>query len=277
MKKEDLNSKAIELINKGSIITGTTISSLMSINSINPESLIASSIFGGLFPTVINDFSNRFLSKREKSKVGAVGYYAASKIKDNLNKGKSMNTNFSDLLKDGKWNSAYEIYEEVLLRSKNESQEKKLKFIANIFGNSIFSDIEVEDVFNFLVNTENLTYRKLCIISIYGRNNKMFKNRNIMTDCYSWYPNINLDLNTISVLQDIFELINTGIIDTNNLSVDNYTHLTPSKFSLTQIGLKYFELMNLEEISGSDLEKILFSLEYKDAYGLNDSGKRNSI
>jgi hypothetical protein len=273
-----LTEETKEIINLGNIIVGATVGTVMSMNSATPEALVASSAIGGLLPQVLNDFSSRVLSKREKIKVGAVTQFAINRINENLNNGKIINLDFIKKIDENNWTSANELYEGVLIKARNEAQEKKIKHIGAIFGNSVFvKDISSEDVNHLLSVVDSLTFRKLCIISLYGKKNELFDKYNIMIDAYIWYPDIIFPLSTIAVLQDILELGNLGIIDLNSMLATINTHLTPAKFKLTELGQKYFELMSLHEINLEELNNIIESIEYKKSYGISDQGNINGI
>jgi hypothetical protein len=273
-----LTKETKEILNLGNIIVGATVGTLMSINSQTTETMIASSAISGLLPQVLNDFSSRILSKREKIKIGAVTQFAINRINENLNDEKSINLEFIKNIDENNWTSAEELYEGVLIKARNEAQEKKIKHIGAIFGNSIFiKDITSEDINHLLSVVDSLTFRKLCIISLYGKKNELFDKYNLMIKPYTSYPNIILSLSTIAILQDILELGNLGIIEMNGLLVTKNTHLSPGIFTLSDLGQKYYELMSLNEIDFKELKHIIESIEYKNSYGINDYGNRNGI
>ena len=278
MSPEKINKKTEKLISYGSKAVGITTSALLTSLTENPEIQIGAKLVGGMIPQVLNDVFSRFLSKREEIKIGMVVNYCSKYINDNLNKNHLFNNNFIELIKESEadWSTASELYEGVLLKAKNESQEKKIKHIGAIFGNSIFTDeITSDDVFHLLNVVENLTYRKLCIIAMYGRIDELKDKYDLMVDSYLWYDNIEFPLSTRATLQDIFELGNQGIVDFNSSLAVEHLHLNPGKFKLTKLGQKYLQMMDLKSIENYELKKIIESIEYKESYGLSSQGTRN--
>lgn len=265
-----------ELIKYGSILAGNTAGAALAISNEDPLIQISGTAIGGILPEILNDFARRFLSTREKIKVAAVIHFATEGIVKNINSGKQTNNDFLNMIEEGKRTSAEELYEGILIKAKNEFQEKKIKHVGAIFANCIFTkDVTPEDVNHLLSAVEKLTYRKLRIIALYGKKEYIFPERNIMKDPYIWYDNISFSLSTRAVLQDIFELGNFGIIDFQRLHVTDHLSLTPERFQLTDLGEQYFELMGLDEISPQEMEPEIDAIEYKAYYGKNIYGQIN--
>ena len=112
---------------------------------------------------------------------------------------------------------------------------------------------------------------------MYGRKEELFKERNVMIDSYIWYPDVTFDLPIIFTLQDIYELINLGIIDSDNLMLSKSLDSTPGKFKLSLIGEKYYQLMGLESVPTEDVEEVLKNIEYKEYFGVSNQGRKNGI
>src|SRR5690606_27047947 len=184
---------------------------------------------------------------------------------------------FLQLIDESYRSSAEELCEGILLKAKTEFQEKKIKYIGALYANSIFSSgVSPEDVNHMLSAVEGWTYRKLRIIALYGKKNYIFPERKIMKDPYIWYENATFSLSTRAVLQDIFELINMGIIDRMRINLTDHLSLIPERFQLTNLGEQYFELMSLDEIPLQELEPDIVAIEFKDCYGKNYLGQVNS-
>lgn len=119
---------------------------------------------------LLSDFADRFLSSREEVRVGGTAALAISKIKDYLDAGMLPRDDnfFTD--QDGKRTNAEEIFEGVLLKSKNEHEEKKAIIYANIFAKVAFdSDISLGEANYVIQIAENLTYRQICVLSLIGK------------------------------------------------------------------------------------------------------------
>lgn len=268
-----INDNAKELLRYGKVLAGAVVGSLLTAGTNDPGVQITGSAIGAILPEVLNDFASRHLSEREKIRVGAVGYYAIKKIKTNLDENATINKEFVKKL-DNHRSSAEELFEGILIKAKNEAEEKKIKHIGAIFGNAIFvEDISPDDVNHLLSLVDRLTYRKMCVMAFYNRIQDL-NSRDIMDDSFSWYPNIKLQLTTRATLQDILELDGLGIMDLNLLT-PSHIHLMPRRHTLSELGKKYYQLMSLDEIDISDIEPIINALEYKEEYGRSSYGKKN--
>lgn len=115
----------------------------------------------------INDLAVRFLSPREELRVGSAAYFAVTKIQERLEAGDSIREDQFFEESTGERSPAEEVFEGALLACKNEHEEKKLRFIANIFANSVFMpDVSRFGAYWLLKKAEDLTYRQMCVISL---------------------------------------------------------------------------------------------------------------
>ena len=115
----------------------------------------------------LEEVVKRVLSCREQIRVGAVINFAAYKIKQRLDAGDKPRTDTFFTVDETDRSDADEIFEGVLLKSKNENQEKKIRFMGNLFANVAFrSDIPITVANFFLSTAEALSYRQLCFIAL---------------------------------------------------------------------------------------------------------------
>ncbi|HYX72038.1 MAG TPA: hypothetical protein VE732_04650 [Nitrososphaera sp.] len=136
---------------------------------------IAGPIAGAAVAAAINDvakrglgeFANRLLSSREQARVGAAFAYAVATIQNRIDAGDSPRAdNFFQRDETGR-SDADEILEGVLLKAKNESEEKKTKYLGNLFANVAFMPGVPATVANFLLRTaEALSYRQFCFLAL---------------------------------------------------------------------------------------------------------------
>ena len=113
------------------------------------------------------DRENTNLSEKEQLRVDDSLVFALLKIRENLNNGLnirqddffSTNVNFQS--------KAEEIFEGVITKNKIQYQEKKIKFIGNIYANAAFrDDTSVEELHHILEIADRLTYREICILAL---------------------------------------------------------------------------------------------------------------
>lgn len=169
-EKEKLQ-KAIE---KGINLTGSTVGAtagaIIGTWVGGPIGTASGAAVGHLLALIIeeaSDFISRKLSKAEEVRAGASVSYAVYKIRERLELGhKIRNDDFFTPRFNNK-SKAEEIFEGVLIKSQLQYQEKKIRFISNIFANAAFrEDLTIEEL-NHVVNVaDRLSYRQLCILSL---------------------------------------------------------------------------------------------------------------
>ena len=68
---------------------------------------------------------------------------------------------------------AEELFEGVLLKCKSEHEEKKARYIGNVFANAVFSNESPGHVNLILGIVDRMTYRQLCLTALIGRRNEV--------------------------------------------------------------------------------------------------------
>lgn len=215
----------------------------------------------------LSDIANRQLSSREETRVGAGAVFAINKIWERLFEGDILRDDEFFSVKsnsDNERSPAEEIFEGSLLKCKNEHQEKKLRYITNIFVNTSFrSDVSPEMANQVLLVAERLSYRQFCIIAVVQRHEE------VDFDSRLW--------NKSSLLQ--FELGRSGnpqqpeelavfFRDLYALSPERESLLSYGRESmivahgsetgsLTQFGTTCYQLMSLDEIDRVELTGLI--------------------
>lgn len=275
----NIKQQALEIIKKGSTIAGAVVSTVLALQTKDPDLQILISAGGAALPETINDFAERTLSEREKIKIGAIEALTIDKIVQHQANGATINPRFLEEVFDRPKIS--ELYEGVLINAKNTYEEKKLLLLSNYFGNCIFNHTIAPINANYLLNIfEQLPYYKICILSFYGRLNE-FQQIELLQKGYIAYENIVndpsiVDADTSMTLQSIFELRNIGLLDAgedNRWSFDERLQIIPNIMKLSTLGKSLFELFELNEIEIEELTPIGNSLQYKPEYGRLFSGR----
>src|SRR5690606_38389992 len=101
----------------------------------------AGAIIGGGAGVIVSkgliELTERFLSNRESIRASAAAAYSIMAINDRIEAGEEQrNDGFFDPI-NGR-SKAEELFEGVLIKCKNEYQEKKIKFISSIYSNTVF-------------------------------------------------------------------------------------------------------------------------------------------
>ncbi len=236
----------------------------------------------GVIKQVFFDVANRRLSKREEIRIGTSAYFAVTKIQARLNSGETPR-------KDGFFNrenqysrsDADELFEGTLLKSKNEHEEKKIRFIANIFSNITFHlEISSSEANHVLQVAENMTYRQMCLLALFERKAEIDGISLATKDLTKDDDEDNSIIKDISLLQEIFQLYNLGLVaqllvesknsdeitgayitnEKNYLLLDGYDTVSPADIVLKDLGKRYFKVMSLSEIPYEDLLEVAITL-----------------
>lgn len=271
MKKNELKN----YLDKGTDITGGAIGGALGLIG-GPVGAIAGGALGVAITQGIKEFINYQFSNRQEVRVAASTTYILTGINNNLKNGLQIRQDsFFDI--NISRNNATELFEGVVLKCKDQYQEKKIFFISKIYEKTIFdTNISYETANQILNIADSLTYRKMCIISFYGRINS-FDRTDILKDPFSWYENAIYTIDIEILKQDIYELMNLGIIDNDNFVTVSRDDIIPDIFSLTKIGEILFDVMDLIEVDINDINPIYEGLKYKPEYGLNNKGLINSF
>lgn len=275
----DQPKKEVQAIQKSSKIlsdvVSRTITPLIGAVLAGPIGAVAGGVAGTLIKYGLEEFMDRWLTPKEVKRVGTTTEFIITEINQRLQQGNELNIELFEI-KNNEISDAEELFEGVLLKCKNQYQEKKLKFIANIFIASTFDKSISSVAANQILNVaEGLTYRKLCILAFYGIKDEVYILDEIMIEPYSWYENKKFFPDLEILKQDIFELMNQGLLTNDNTATFTSDDILPGKYGLTEIGKVYFKILGLSEIDRGETDMIFQELKYRNEFGLNDKGKVN--
>jgi hypothetical protein len=215
----------------------------------------AGKIVTDLFSRAGEEIEKKYLSRRESARIGIVAVYAMNRIKSNFENNKQIRTDDffeRDPIIDR--SAADEILEGTLIAAKNEHEEKKLKYYGNLVANIAFHPEIDRYHANYLLRvSERLSYRQICILAILKR-----KSNYHLISKISGLKTLSSQNDKI-ILREIREMNNSDlIIPTNNYStsVGTAANLTPSTIELIEAGKTIHEMMNLDEIDGSEIDRL---------------------
>lgn len=232
-------------------VMGRVVAPLVGLIAAGPIGAIAGGVTGVVLKYVIEDFFGKFLTPKEVKRVGTSAEYIISNINEKLDEGREIN----DIIfqkRDGLHSDAEELFEGILLKSKNEYQEKKLKYISNIFVNAVFDKTLSIDNINQILNiTNQLTYRQICIISLIGKN---FTNEfELRTEENRGNFNEIATEELVFLLDEARNLHKIGIMRSKDrMGINNYTDPAPAGFCLTRLGFRIFQFMGLAEMPNEE-------------------------
>ena len=224
---------------------------------------------------VLIDVANRSLSQREEIRIGAAATFAIQNIQRKLESGEHpRNDGFFQTQQYASRTSAEEIFEGVLLKSKNEHEEKKVRIFGNIFANISFTPgLGGGEANHILQIAENLTYRQMCLLALFHRKEEII-DLHLAESLSS-----SQSFETISTLQEIYQLYNFGLLASpipqesgssgysdasisseNYLALLNWENVNPSQIELTPLAKRYYVVMGLDEIPSTDLRDVAIFL-----------------
>ena len=250
------------------------------------EGAIAGSVAGVVTKELLKtlgDVVQRNFSDREKVRIGTTAFIAIEKIRTRLESGENPREDgfFHEREHDSR-SDAEEIFEGALLKSKNEHEERKVKIIASIFTNTVFhSDISASEANYILHLAESMTYRQMCLLAVFERKAEL-EGISLATKDFS-QDNEKDDtpiISDLSALQEIYQLNNLGLVaylENDSKTVDGYSEskiminnsynallsfddVVPDKMVLTDLGKRYYSIMNLSEIPMEDLTIVAVTL-----------------
>ncbi|MXV49511.1 hypothetical protein GS399_00885 [Pedobacter sp. HMF7647] len=131
----EISKDSKDIIQLGSGVLGGVASNIISqINGIDQVSSVGCGI---LITKVLNDLSSRVLSNKERARVGAATIACINKISSNLDQGKIINENFYNSVHEDYKSSSEELYEGIMIKAKNEYEERKIRHIGAILWQCI--------------------------------------------------------------------------------------------------------------------------------------------
>jgi len=253
--------KLIEYLKTGSEIAGGVVSGAIGLIG-GPAGAMIGGGAGIVVSKGLIELTERFLSNRESTRASASAAYSIININDRIEKGEELrNDDFFDAT-DGR-SKAEELFEGVLIKCKNEYQEKKIKFISNIYSNAVFdNNLSSENANQILTIAETLSYREMSILTLMNYKDNVI-NLNLRNTDYrttgeyeTGAEDMSLDLKLL--LQDFMDLYNIGLIERKDrTAMIDISDVNPNGMQLSTIGQKYYDLMGLKDIESTDLDKII--------------------
>ncbi len=261
--------KIEKLIVTGSDIAGAAVGGAVGFLAVGPVGAAAAGALGVAISRgiakVIGDVANRQLSHKEEVRVGAAAAVAADKIRQLLESG-------SHPRQDGFFESVGNepptgeaLFEGVLLKSKNEHEEKKVKLLGNFFANLAFSPgVGVAEANHLLRLAESLTYRQICALALFTLK---AKGSNVkLRDCSYREQSGNISFETLSLLQEIQDLYTRGLVGCKAKSGSGYEALLgwadvcPERMGPTPLGERLIRLLGVADIPLEDIDKVAFCI-----------------
>jgi hypothetical protein len=205
-----------------------------------------------LITEIANEFDTRKLSDLEVGRVAEVMGYAIDDINLKLKEGKIIRNDnfFEDDIKDR--TDGEEIFEGVIVAAQREYENKKLKYYGKLLSNISFrKDVSKDQAVQLIQIAQRLSYRQYILIMIIAHS-QFIKNSNEKLpylDNNALMKKKSTNYNDISVYQDIYELYRMGILNGGGDIILEMGYIIPSKLGIQGVGVRLFELMELDKVS----------------------------
>jgi hypothetical protein len=175
---------------------------------------VANLLHAGL-KKVVTDQLRRKLSTFEELRTGKVLLQFRTRVIQNLSQGRTLRQDDFFAGDINERSAAEEIFEGVLLAAQREYEEKKVKYVGNLFANIVFEPNIDRAFANFLLRlAERLSYRQLCILALFAQRDKLTlrdKNYRFEDDNNRWGEGFNNNLK-FALLQDIYDLYSQNML-----------------------------------------------------------------
>ena len=229
-----------------------------------PETALIGGAAGGAASAVVGmtlqglgyELSSRVLGPREEARIGTVFTLAAAEIHERCNNGEKVREDgFFTPNEDGR-SDAEEVWENVLLKSQREAEEKKLPYMAHLMANTAFDDtISAEMAHQLIKLAEDLTYRQLCILQL-----SVVKDRfNLRKGNYFDTDDFPTELRQI--LYEYHVLNSRALVSNGETIAIGIQEISPGNTMPQGLGVDLYNLMRLREIPLEDLQTVAVHLE----------------
>lgn len=221
----------------------------------------------------LHNLVNQFSSERQAKRITDVSQYALNGIKRRLENGEKLrDDDFFERTIDRSY--AEEALESVLLKARDEPQEKKIPYLGKLFENGCFdSSLDSGTLHYICKESENLTYQQLCIIKIANeKNEKKYSLRKSSLRGSLVHENStiqeirrNLASEKFSTLLETIALGVKGYIMydcvwTPQLQSDVIILLSPDTIAPLPAGEMVYEYMNLKSLPEEEIQQIVKTL-----------------
>ncbi len=205
------SSRLDDLLRLGSAIAGGALAGALGFLAVGPVGGAGAAIAGILVERALVDFACRQLSQRERVRSGAAAAFALAGMKAKLDAGKSPRDDGFFARKGERPSDAEELLEGVLQKAKNEHEERKIRCLGTFYSNVAFSPgVSSAEANHLLRVAEGLSYRQMCVLRLLILKEEIpslvLRNRDYRG------PNVCLSAETISLLQEIYEMTQQGLV-----------------------------------------------------------------
>lgn len=255
------NKGAQKLIKAGSDLAGAAVGGALGFLAGDALTAAVGAMAGGVVTNLLTDVSNRMLSAREKTRVGATAAIAIEHIRKRVAQGEKLRQDEffekqSEPESGESRSQAEEIFEGVLLKAKNDHEEKKIKHLGKLFSNIAFDPWCSPAEANYLLQlAETMTYTQMVLLKL-AHNPEVYRLRNT-----AYQEGEQVPYKTIAILESVLEAHLKALIQFTDKGLHlQINSINPSTISLGVVGKRFYDMLSLAEIPDADVENIRRSL-----------------
>lgn len=173
---------------------------------------VSGAAFGPVITQGLVELGRRVLGPRQEARVGATAFYIADRIQHRLDAGEPLRDDGFFGADGGDRTAADEVLEGVLIKAGEAYEEKKIRWLSNLFASVAFDASISPSRANHLVSLAgDLNYRQLVLISIIGQQHKdgpLLRNANARGDAGL---GIRRNDEAMAILTEMYDLVQRGI------------------------------------------------------------------
>lgn len=269
-KKDTIAEKTVDTLaefsgSAGAAVAGAAIGTAVAGPAGTAIGAIAGTAIEKVFALVGADIKERVFSPRENKRVGSVFSLAIEKVNKNVARGKLLRSDGFFDVSDDLHSHADEAFEATLLAAQREYEERKIPYLANLYGNIVCDDTISRETANYLIKTvSEITYRQLVILKIvyeYQTNRRNSPKRREQQ-----YMHLS-SFRAISLATEVFDLYRRSILHSQTKLFQEAIGITPAAIEVGGNGILLYSLMELNTIPDNEplISEMLDYLSGKDA------------
>ena len=198
------------------------------------------------------------ISRREEVRTGTILYVATATIKAKLDAGKSIRSDGFFETKINDRTSAEEVIEAAILASQKSFEERKIPFIGRLVASIALDEAISPPEANHLIRlAERLSYRQLCLISVFALNEISPDLVKLRTETF---PDGTYSPSFLSIIIELWDLYRETLIIGEGVQV-SWLHIKLSQLRLVGLGATLYNSMELRNIPSADIDIILNTLK----------------
>lgn len=259
-------SKSREIVASASEVAGSVIGAGLGIIFAGPTGAIGGAVVGPVATKILSrtclDVYDR-ITGRGASRATAAAAFAVSEIKNRIEAGGQLRDDgFFDA--SASRSEADEVLEGVMLKCRDEHEEKKARFYGQLFASAALdSSFSAGYLNRALAILDQLTYQQLCLLGLLANEDR---------DCWRTTDFIDSDaqlpFESLAILEQLFDLFRLTLVhragppgsDPDSLESSIFImdpfQIVPAEIQLTRLGRMLVEVLRVQNIPRQDLNAL---------------------